>query len=116
MEQVFERTKATPDVKKAFMERWTTLSKLSEKIYEFVRLQVNLLVRKDPEKDQQIWKEFIVENIALMNDEFFLLGKKVFTNLLDQAITDEVLRSSFLEAWERTKETITSIKETPNNN
>lgn len=116
MKLVFERTEASKDVQEAFIERWNTLQKLSEKIYEFVKLQVNMLVRKDPEKDQKEWKSFILENLNLMNEEFFRLGKKVFIHLLDQAILDKTIRSTFLEAWDQTAKTVQNLKDIPQKN
>lgn len=116
MKLVFERTEASKDVQEAFIERWNTLQKLSEKIYEFVKLQVNMLVRKDPEKDQKEWKSFIMENLNLMNEEFFRLGKKVFIHLLDQAIIDKTIRSTFLDAWDQTAKTIQNLKDIPQKN
>jgi hypothetical protein len=116
MKLVFKRTDAAKEVQDAFIDRWNTLRKLSEKIYQFVRLQVNLLVRKDPEKDQQEWKAFIMENIGLMNEEFFRLGKKVFAHLLGQAIIDENIRSNFLDAWDQTSKTVLGLKDIPQKN
>lgn len=116
MKLVFKRTEASQQVQDAFIERWNTLRKLSEKIFQFVKLQVNLLVRKDPEKDQQEWKAFILENLGLMNEEFFRLGKKVFSHLLDQAIIDADIRSNFLEAWDQTSKTVLNLKEIPQKN
>jgi hypothetical protein len=116
MKLVFENTNVTEDIRKQFSDRWNTLRKLSEKIFEFVRLQVNLLVRKDPENDLKIWKDFIIENIPLMNEEFFSLGRKVFVHLLDNSIYDKLIYDNFLESWDKTKETVMSIKEIPINN
>lgn len=116
MKQVFKRTEASKDVQNAFIERWGTLRRLSDRIYEFVRLQVNMLVRKDPENDQKAWKSFIMENINLMNEEFFRLGKKVFIFLLDQAVMDQTIRSTFLEAWDQTAKTVQNLKDIPQKN
>jgi hypothetical protein len=116
MKQVFKRTEASKEVQDAFIERWNTLRRLSERIYEFVKLQVNMLVRKNPEKDQKAWKSFIMENINLMNEEFFRLGKKVFTHLLDQAVIDQTIRSTFLDAWDQTAKTVQNLKDIPQKN
>jgi hypothetical protein len=116
MKEVFKRTDASKDVQDAFIERWNTLRRLSDRIYEFVRLQVNMLVRKDPDKDQKAWKTFIMENINLMNEEFFRLGKKVFIHLLDQAVTDQAIRATFLDAWDQTAKTVQNLKDIPQKN
>ncbi len=116
MEIVFERTKANDTIKKLFIERWNTIKLLSEKIFEFVKLQVNLMANKQPDKDQEAWKSFILENLSLMNDEFFTLSKKVFLHFIEQSMTDDEIKNHFLATWDKTAESIKKIKNIPTSN
>lgn len=108
---VFKKTEANETIKDLFLERWNIMRTLSERLYMFVKLQVNLMAHKNPEVDQKEWKEFTVENLPLINEEFIKLSKKVFLHFLDQTIESKQVVESFIEAWDKSTESIMKIKE-----
>ena len=75
-----------------------------------------VMSNQKPNSDQSEWKNFIISNLSLMNDEFFKLSRNVFLHFLEQTVNEEDIKSNFLETWDKTTESIKKIKDIPKNN
>ncbi|MBN2134463.1 MAG: hypothetical protein JW737_01910 [Acidobacteria bacterium] len=111
MQMIFERTKPhlTETVKAEFTKRWEDIKNYASKIFTFVKLQIDLIVKKNPETDQKLWLEFVLEHSLKIDAEFLILSKKMFLYFIDQSIKIQADKEQIIQKWDQIVETIAKL-------
>jgi hypothetical protein len=111
MQMIFERTKPhlTEAVKAEFTKRWEDVKLYCSKIFTFVKLQIDLIVKKNPETDQKLWLEFVLQHSSKIDAEFLTLSKKMFLYFIDQSIKIQADKEHIIQKWDQIVDTIAKL-------